>query len=404
MPKILLGWEFGGGLGHLTTLLPIAKGLADRCEPVFAVKNLGRAAGLLADQGDMLSAASLLQAPTWPPLTDPAIAEKPAFTLADIMLKNHFHDPTLLYGIVRGWRGILRLVDPVLVLADYSPGLLLAARGSVPTIALGPGYTTPPPGRPLPPIRRWAKELPESSKVAERQILRAVNEVQGRLGRPPVAFLGDLFNGDKTFAFTIPELDTYDGSREVPPLPPFNVPTFDEVRPVGARPEGRIFAYLPGNNPRVVTTLEALRKLRLSGDLFIPGLPETIRQHFASSSLTFHDRPAPLEAILPEARIVIHHGGHAMCYAALRAGTPQLLLISNLEKLVNAYGLDQLGCAVILNADGKLEVEAMVGYLRRLLDKEEIHRAADDTARRLAAQLDPNSFKTVLEACEQALA
>ena len=111
--------------------------------------------------------------------------------------------------MVRGWRGILRMVEPALVVADYSPSLLLAARGSVPTVALGTGYTTPPGGRPLPPIRRWATELPASSQAAERQIMIAVNEVQGRLGRAPVAFLGDLFNGDRTLTCTIPEFDSY---------------------------------------------------------------------------------------------------------------------------------------------------------------------------------------------------
>lgn len=403
MTRVLFGWEFGGGLGHLATLLPIAKGLVGSHEPVFAVKQLSNATSLLADQGEMVAAATLLQAPRWPTQSKSKGPEVLTHSLADTLKIHGYHDRGLLYGLARGWRGILRLVDPSLVIADYSPTLLLAARGVVPTIALGTGYSTPPGGRPLPPMRPWEKQLPATSRAAEREVLQAVQFVQRQLGCPAAAFLGDLFNGDRTFVCTIPEFDPYRDYREEPTLMPFNLPDFGLVRPLAERPEGRIFVYLPANHPHLVTTLAAIRKLRLTGDIFVPGLPEEVRRRFAAPSLIFHERPLALEQVLPGARVAIHHGGHATSYAALRSGTPQLLLINNLERLVTSYGLHQLNCAIAINADGKMEVDGMADCLRRLLQTDEIHRSAQAGAESLAARPATNPVKTILEACQDML-
>ena len=44
MARVLMGWELGGGLGHIGGLLPIAEGLAAQGhEPIFVVKNLPKA-------------------------------------------------------------------------------------------------------------------------------------------------------------------------------------------------------------------------------------------------------------------------------------------------------------------------------------------------------------------------
>lgn len=400
MSKVLFGWEFGGGRGHLTTLLPIAKGLVGRHEPVFAVKQLGDAASFLADQGDVVAAATLLQAPRWPTDHQPTDPRALAHTHADTLRNHGYHDSRLLYGIARGWRAILRLVDPCLVVADYSPTLLMAARGLVPTLALGTGYSTPPGGRPLPPMRPWEKQVPGSSRAAEREVLQSVRTVQRQLGCPPADFLSDLFNGDRTFVCTIPEFDPYREYREAPMLLPFNLPEFGPVRPLDERPEGRIFVYLPADHRHLATTLAAIRKLRLTGDVFVPGISKDLRRRFAASSLTFHDQPLALEQVLPEARVAIHHGGHATSFAALRSGTPQLLLVNNLERLVTSYGLHQINCAITLNADGKLEVDGMANYLRRLLHTAGIHRSAHAAAQELAAQPATDPVKTILEACK----
>lgn len=404
MAKVLFGWEFGGGLGHLTVLLPLAKALADRHEPVFVVKTLAPAARLLAEEGELMAAASLLQAPRWPTRDDAAARKAPVHSLADKLMLDGYNNAALLHGNARSWRDILRLVQPVLAVGDFSPTLFLAARGLVPTVAVGIPFGLPPAGRPLPPIRPWEKAPPPASQAAERDILRTVREVQTRLGRPPVRHLGDLFNGDRTFPCTIPEFDPYARYRAAPTPLPVTLPTLGPPPPVAERPEGRCFVYLPADNPHLLTTFEALRKLGLGGDVYVPGLPAPLRQRYGSPHLIFHDRPLDLAQVLPAARVAIHHGGHGISYAALRAGTPQLVLVNNLERLVTAYGLDRLGCAVILNADGKLEVGAMADYLRRLLTRDGIHRAAATAAETLAARQGETPVRTILAACEDALA
>lgn len=403
MAKVLFGWEFGGGLGHLTVLLPIARALADRYESVFVVKTLARAGRLLAEEGGSLARASLLQAPRWPVMGDAAARKIPVHSLADKLMMDGYGNVPLLYGNARSWHDILRLVEPALVVGDFSPTLFLAARGSVPTVAVGIPFGLPPAGRPLPPIRPWEKALPPASGAAERDILQAVRQVQGRLGRPPADHLSDIFNGDRTIPCTIPEFDPYARYRAEPTPLPVTLPTLGPLQPVAERPEGQAFVYLPANSPHLMTTLEALSTLGLGGDVYVPGLPAALRQRYASSALSFHDQPLDLAQVLPRARVAIHHGGHGISYAALRTGTPQLVLVNTLERLVTAYGVDQLNCGVILNADGKLEVDAMVGYLRRLLTRDEIHRAAASAAETLAARQGESPIESILKACENAL-
>jgi len=407
MAKILFGWEFGGGLGHLTVLLPIARALArpesGGHEPVFVVKHPDKAARLFADQGGPLAGAPLFQAPRWPSPSGPQ-ARAMVHSLADKLLLDRYHDAALLTEKARGWQDILRQVEPDLVVGDYAPTLFLAARGLLPTIAVGIPFGLPPGGRPLPPIRPWESALPAASQAAERTILQTVREVQARIGRSSAAFLGDLFNGDRSFPCTLPELDPYARFREAPTPLPVNAPRFGPVPPISDRPEGRVFIYLPAGNPHLITTLEALRELGLAADIFVPGLASGIRLHYASPALTFHQRPLALEDVLPRVRAIIHHGGHGTSYAALAAGTPQLLLVNNLERLVTGYGLSQLGCAVVLNADGKLSIDDMSGYLRRLLSKTEIHKAAERAAQSVAARDDGDPLAALVEACRQALA
>ncbi len=399
MARVLFGWEFGGGLGHLTTLLPIAEGLAGDHEAVFAVKHLGDSQRFLTGRGGPVADSMLLQAPRWPTVYQPKDPRALAHSHADTLRNHGYHDPALLLGQARGWQAIIRLVEPSLVVADYSPTLLMAARGQVPTLAVGTGYSIPPPGQPCPPMRPWETEVPASSRTAEREVLQAVQSVQKQLGVRPVDHLADIFNGDATFACTIPEFDPYRAFRREPPLAPYNVPAFGAVRPLETRPENRVFVYLPANNRHLATTLDAIVRLKLPGDVFVPGIDAGLRRRFESSSLTFHDRPLPLEQVLPESRIAIHHGGHATAFAALRAGTPQLLLVNNLERLVTSYGLHQLNCAITVNADGKLTVESVMGYLRRLLDTAETRNAATATAERLAAQPPSDPVGTILDTC-----
>ena len=163
--RILFGWEFGAGLGHVTRFRPIGDRLvAAGAEVVVALLDLDRAGPFL----DPATARTrpgyrLLQAPRWNLPSNPAIRKIPTHSFADVMRLIGYGRGPALAPRLTAWESIIDEVRPDLVVGDFSPTLNLAARGRVPRIVIGNGYTIPPAGRPLPPIRPWQTDLQEFS-------------------------------------------------------------------------------------------------------------------------------------------------------------------------------------------------------------------------------------------------
>ena len=126
-----MGWEMGGGLGHVVPLLAVARGLREHGHrPVLALRDVVEPAFLLRPDG-----FAVVQAPAWQP---PRARRGPATaTLADIFVVMGFGHRDRIHAIVAAWDGLIGLVRPKLVVAEFSPGLCLAARGRVPVVAIG---------------------------------------------------------------------------------------------------------------------------------------------------------------------------------------------------------------------------------------------------------------------------
>src|ERR1700719_265388 len=124
MARVLIAWEFGAGLGHLTRLLPVAAALGRQGHRlVLALQDLGaaRATGI----ADRLAGAdfTVQQAPRWPIPKDPALSTVPTHSLADVLKLVGYHDASLLTEMAQSWRRIFEASAPDLVLTDFSPTL-----------------------------------------------------------------------------------------------------------------------------------------------------------------------------------------------------------------------------------------------------------------------------------------
>jgi len=401
MARVLFGWEFGAGLGHVMRLLPIATALREAGhEPIFAVQDLRTVHDLFSERPTDSKGFALLQAPYWHPPRHPNARKVPTHSFADVLKLYRYGDTALLSAMVEGWSGILHMIAPDLVVLDFAPTAALATAALCPTVVLGNGYTVPPAGRRLPPIRPWKTGLPSSSLAAEDEILRAVNAIQKARHRPPISFLSDLFSGDETFVCTIPEFDPYAAYRHHLPLPPFNLPKVHKHPPIETRAENTVFLYLPADHPNLRAVLTALAELNVTCDAFIPGLPASLKSLFASTKLRFYEKPQPLAEILPRVRTIVHHGGLATAYAALLAGTPQLVLTRSLEHLITAHGLKRFKTALVLSGNRNHSPQAVAQSLRAALSNQEIWRAAQMAAEALAPTLDLNPLDTIVQKCE----
>ncbi|HYH19371.1 MAG TPA: nucleotide disphospho-sugar-binding domain-containing protein [Azospirillum sp.] len=402
MPRVLLAWEFGAGLGHLNRLLPVAGRLAALGHTVaFAVPDPDAARPVVARTFPD-GATPILAGQTWRPVADPSVRDVPTDSFADVLRLLDFHRPAVLRAALARWDGVLDEVRPDLIVADFAPTLALAAPPGVPRVVLGNGYTVPPPGRPLPPMRPWVQALPERSRMHEAELL----DVAGRLHRErrgqSLRHLADLFSGDRTFVCTIAAFDPYSPHRRGPIHMPFNVPRIAAGPPVAER-TGGVALYLPVNHPQVHAAFAALEAMGVACDVHIGGADPQAVARVAPPNATVHERPLPLESVLPAAAALIHHGGLATAYAGLQAGVPQLVMPVNLEQSITARGLLRSGSAVLLPGRGTVPPETIRESLERLMGDAVIGAAAQAAARSAAARPRQDTLDQVTAVCRDFL-
>ena len=215
MKTVLFAWEHGGGFGHIANLGRFAALLKrPDVRVVFALKN--PEAAYLLDAN-----AEVLQAPPWPT----AQSFRSTATMHDQLASAGLSDEHGLRSLLQSWDNILKAASPDLVVADYAPAVSLMARGRIPLIVVGNGYTAPPGAMTrFPPLHRV-----HPPRWREEETLETVNRVLQSLARPPLERLPQMFSGNAQIVLTFPVLDPYDLQRsealagpiiDSPPLEP----------------------------------------------------------------------------------------------------------------------------------------------------------------------------------------
>ncbi|MDJ0650009.1 MAG: hypothetical protein QNJ60_15050 [Xenococcaceae cyanobacterium MO_188.B19] len=296
--KVLLGWELGSGQAHIHRLAALAKMLEIQgVEPVFALKSA------------LIKGINI----TWSIIPSPSLTfsgRSLSYSFADILETFGFGDVHCLQTHLKNWRSILGEIKPQFVIADHAPGLVLAAYGVMPVIVIGGGFTIPPPVEVFPMLNFPAP--PESFERLEK-VNETIQKVV-KLNEP----LGKVLNGERSFIFSIPELDPYQYLRHG-----------DKQQYVGLHiapiPHSRqciesitSWAYLAHNYP--------YRQL----------IEQTLQPECEFK---------PLNEVLADKSLAIHHGSLTTSLACLLAGIPQLLFPRHLEEKLNTFNLSRLGVA-----------------------------------------------------------
>jgi hypothetical protein len=210
---ILVGWELGGGMGHLARLLPIMQDLrAQGWRVVAAMRDVKGARQLFADlisdrdpEGFQLRGGPfLIRSPETAPV-------RPLHSLGEALVWLGYADRRATGVVVDAWRDIARQVRPDVVLADTAPSLNAAVRGSIPLVAIGNGWVIPPPGPSIPLIVADHGDLAYAASSEER-----VGAAFESAARAPTDGLAGALRGDVTFACTPELLDPYRDWRHEP--------------------------------------------------------------------------------------------------------------------------------------------------------------------------------------------
>lgn len=365
--RVLFGWEFGAGLGHVTRFRPIAERLsAEGWEIVCALQEVERGDALIdRGTGQRLAGLRVIQAPRWNISSDPKLRQVPTHSFADVLRLIGYGNADALRHRISAWRDLIDIVRPDVVIGDFSPTLHLAARGRVPRIGVGNGYTTPPAGRPMPPIRPWQDALEDFSIANERVLLESANTALKTLGDPPIDYLADSLHGDESFVFTLPLVDPYAAYRSEPTLAPFNMPRDIKPLPLDQRTPRGVFLYLPRGHKLTANAMRAVAGAKVAGQAYISDLPEDVAAKQSRPGFHVHTRPQDFATVLPSVRLVVHHGGLSTAVAALLAGTPQFILPWNLEHAVTARKLEDTGGTVVL-APNREDETSMRNAIRHL--------------------------------------
>lgn len=394
--KILCTWEMGGDLGHVSRLAGLARELLQRGFHVtVALKDLSRSHRFFADMD-----INLMQAPVWLPRIT---LQRPIACLPDTLLLNGYLEPDPLHALVRGWRSLFALVQPDLLLCDYSPTALLASHGSgLPRMQVGTGFSEPVAGGPITDWRPW----PATDGLVARQeqrVLQTINTVLQRVGQAPLQQLSDLFAVDATFITTYPEFDLYPNRTDATT---YCITRNDQAfGPAVSWPAGtgpRIFAYLKRQHPQLPLLLEALSRCNARVFAACPDGDAALMQRFTGPSFTCSTQLVDLEAAVEEADLFVGHGNMGSVTQALRAGKPVVALPVHLEQLLTGRQLQQLKLGALVE---KIDtVEALQAQLEQLASDPDLRRNASDFALRYQALAAPSVSRLMANSCTELLA
>ncbi|PPD46572.1 MAG: hypothetical protein CTY15_00700 [Methylocystis sp.] len=368
MPRVLLAWEGGAGRGHVVTLRSVAAALGapehidaalyrmehageieDVCGTVF------RGAGLRYD-GEGRRARGVKTA-SWGEF------------LGDL----GFRDPDFLKTQIGWWRETILARRCGLVVGDYAPCALLAARSlGVKAVGVGAGYGLPPPGLDIFPvlIEDYSERLYDESEMTG-----AVNAALAHYGAPPVSRFSDIYAYDDQLVRSLPQLDPYPQARTAPYLPPV------ADAPQRLYSEGdEIFAYFSTSELDDPLLLDAFLSLDAPRRVFAPGAGAQAREKLARApGVTLEARPVPVEEIARRSRMIVHSSQNGILALGLACGLSQAAAPQHLEQEFNARKAESLG---VLRRLPRRAAEASVlgDVLMDAYESQEMRRAAQAVA------------------------
>jgi len=377
MAHIHLCWELGGGLGHAGRLKMLALELLSRGHRVtMSLHDLVHTHSVLADLD-----LPKFQAPVWMHQTMGVPPEQG--NLAEILFLCGYLDPSALHGMVLGWRALFQQLQPDLVVGDYAPTALLAARTlGLRSASVGIGFYSPPAGRPLPSLRDWENIPTARLHGAEARLLQTANAVLSHYGAAPYALGAELLLGDLPLLCTWPELDHYGRAESEAARwygPSFLQQTGEAPHwPAGSGP--KVFAYLKTGHPDHAAVLQALVDEGCTVLCYLPEVAGGRPPPVISSQLHYARGPVSLADAYREAALCVCHAGEATLSQALLAGVPVLLMPTQAEQFLMSRRVAQSGAGV--NAAMLPRPVDWRRLVRQMLDGAPFRRAAQNFATR----------------------
>ena len=374
--RVLLAYESGYGLGHVNRLADVARRL--RRHGVISTLATFR-----LDDADRFadSFETVLQAPVWPSFFGSQrsllISTGPSFATA--LANLGFRDARHITANQRAWAALFDACKPDVVVADFAPGAILAAKGRFRSIQIGgPFYTPAMDGEKFPPF--LAEQLTDGK--LEIEIAAAIDTAMDRLGRAPPACLSAAVIADQSLPMGFAELDPYLPFRNEPLLAPDMIELSSFRRERG----DAVFAYIPEWLQHNDVLMASFCALKLPVFLFIPHIPEPLAEGLTGRNVKLATAPFSNDELARSARVFIHHGGLGSSQIGLVAGVPQVSVEADMEKIVNGRALTALGVGRSLPHD-RITLPKVQDAITALYEDEAVQKRAADVAVEMRARI-----------------
>ena len=380
--RILLAWEHGHNLGHISRLLAIASLVeAQGSEPVFALPT----AFMQAPQLSALPYARLAS-----PLVQQSLAKPPSRidSFADILMSFGFGDALALGQAVCAWAQLFEAVRPDSVMLDYAPTAQLAAQLlQVPAFQITNGFDAPPANCPIFGIAVRGPYLDQLNARKLAQISAAFAKAgQTATGKTGPSLEAYFAHPTKVYD-CIPETDPYgprgQGTRDqglyVGPLS--NVGEAQAASwPGKAEPPsfsastGRsrsLFAYLR-SAPEPDKWLSAMCRVDANTLCVWPDIPQELIDRHCNPRVNITRQPVDMGQALARADAVLNYGSTTTVCQSLLAGKPQLMVPTDMEKVMVSRKVVLHGAGVMWQRGKETPMEAV----QQLLNDHTLAQAA----------------------------
>jgi rhamnosyltransferase subunit B len=389
MAHVLIGWELGANRGHIETIQRIAKRLLAEGHDVAIALQRVDGAGLERDPR-----LSLWQAPVWPRLLGnvaPTALPDPQ-TMGDILARLGVGEPGTLSAMIAGWDAILGAGKPDVVIADFAPALLCAARGRLASISVGTGFQQVPSQ-----LARFPSLTGKAASFDESGLLDTVDAELHAAGRSALSTLPGMFAATHELVASFAELDPYRQHRQGD----WSAPSVRLPVPVPEDQGGDgIFVYGYVGIPMISPLWDGLAATGRRVQVYIPDLSADYVRRLTGLGLTVLPKPLPLSEIAARSRLTVSHGGLGFVSSCLLVGLPQVVLSYDLEKRATGAAINALELGVTCDLptlDARIFADQVNSVWADTALAAKARQAAPDFARRMAVTVEDEIGAVVAE-------
>lgn len=339
MVRIFLATEADEGLGHVAPWSGfVAQALERGYEVHMAAPDVGLLYASIGKQHDipLWSSPSVVRSTQRQQNSAKAVRSWP-----ELLVSLGYAQAHALLGAVSAWRSILMRVQPQVVVADYAPALLLAAKTlSIPSLEVGGGFCVPPMQPEFCNFPGISSNNRQAIQDADTQLTAAINACLAQFNMRGIASARDMQSWPVSRVVLSPaELDPYGPRHDVVYAGLLTPDVRNPAVTLPNQPWPPIVGYLKANTPGLEILLDEIEQSGHDALIYVAGLHDTSLPRYRHVQLT--EQPFALADALLQADFYVSNGGLHGLGQALESGCWPVVVPQQAEQIATARNLVQ---------------------------------------------------------------